>query len=226
MTAPAAANEARIGHEFAKCVSLVRGRPPVEVLRGLARETTIVVGPGPVDAAEAWVQEEAQYGTMTMAFVAWAVSLGAWTLAVEEIGWQGVTPEVVAPLSVGSELVSYYWSADADMRFVRAVDGEVVRDFDPLLYGAEAWSRGVPLPEEAGLPFGEIGEIDDAAFALLERLTGLPVRFGTPAPDRLAIAMVVGEVPDPSRPRPTMQFETTPADPSDRSPGTMYVFAP
>jgi Family of unknown function (DUF6461) len=140
-----------VNQAMPSCISLVRDRSPLEVIEGLARNSTIEVGPGSVEAAYEWAG--AQDYRFVMASVVRAVAVGPWTLAVEENGWQGTTAEVVAPLSVRTEALSYYWSVNADMRFVRAVDGIIVRQFDPLLdYDRGVLRRGTPLDQEIGLP--------------------------------------------------------------------------
>jgi hypothetical protein len=176
-----------------RCVTLVRDRSPEDVLRGLAQRSAIEVGPGPVDEAERWVLSQEDY--QLPASVIWAVAVGGWTLGVEENGWQGVRPEIATALAAGTELAAYHWTVNADMTFLRAVDGAVVRWFDPLLDYDDGVLKatspnGPPLPEEAGLPFG-LGAPREAAFGLLERLTGVSVQPDLATPDRLAIAAVV-----------------------------------
>ena len=93
--------------------------------------------------------------------------------------FDGMRPEFAAALSRGGRFASFTWNGDGDMEFVYAVDGELRRSFDPLLYEAAA-----TLPEEADLPFPDEDTeyLDDdplyamsSAMTLLERLTG--VRF-------------------------------------------------
>jgi hypothetical protein len=171
------------------CVSLVRDRSPEEVLAGLAREMTVEIGPGPFDVAMQWVQAQ---DYQDLASLAWAVPVGNWTLAVEENGWQAVTPSVARALSADTRLVAYYWSVNADMTFLLAEDGNIVRQFDPLLgYDDGVARHGTPLPEEEGLPFGLAGA-RQAAFALIERLTGVSVQPDMATPDRLTQAVTPG----------------------------------
>jgi hypothetical protein len=172
------------------CATLVRQRSSHEVLAGLAREVEVEEGPGSLDAARQWLADD-EY--QTLASLVWAVPVGDWTLAVEEIGWQGSNPAVAAALSVGTKVVSYYWSVNADMTFTVAEDGAIVRQFDPLLeYDEDGVARrGMPLPEEGGLPFGLNGA-RQASFALMERLTGVSVQPELATPDRLAQVLAVG----------------------------------
>ena len=65
------------------------------------------------------------------------------------------------------------WTVNADMRFLAAQHGEVIRDFDPVFYAGEthAWS-GPALPEEQGLDWDRPRS---AALTLQSRLTGLRI---------------------------------------------------
>jgi hypothetical protein len=89
-------------------------------------------------------------------------------VCLEANGWAGVDEGRARVLSAGGVYVSAYRSVNADMQVVCARHGEIIRVFDPLLYDAEG-----ALDEEAGLPFGHPGNPSPAAFALIERLTGV-----------------------------------------------------
>ncbi|MGN6378998.1 MAG: DUF6461 domain-containing protein [Gaiellales bacterium] len=88
-------------------------------------------------------------------------------VCVESNGWAGVDDARACRLSAGGCSVAAYRSVNADMQFVFARRGEIIRSFDPLLYDSSG-----ALAEEAGLPFGHPGSPTAAAFALIERLTG------------------------------------------------------
>jgi hypothetical protein len=62
-------------------------------------------------------------------------------------------------------------NVNAVMSFQWAVNGAVVRWFDPLLYENAALAGELP-PEEQGLPFGT-DHAFSSAFACAERLTGV-----------------------------------------------------
>ena len=94
-----------------------------------------------------------------------------WAVFVEPWGWGTSISEIVAGVSKGGSAISVFWNVNAVMRVVVARDGAVVREFDPLLYD----DGGVPMPEEAGLPFGETGPCRGAALLVAERLTGVAV---------------------------------------------------
>lgn len=89
-------------------------------------------------------------------------------VCIEANGWAGIDEGRARRLSGAGQYVSAYRSVNADMQVVCARGGEIVRVFDPLLYDAEG-----ALEEEAGLPFGHPGQPAPAAFALIERLTGV-----------------------------------------------------
>ena len=93
------------------------------------------------------------------------------TTVVEPNGWLMSTDSVAAEVSRGSSLISVYWNVNSLMRVVVAVDGRIVRGFDPLLYDHP--SLGDPLPEEHDLAFGVPGACRLATITLLQRLSGL-----------------------------------------------------
>jgi hypothetical protein len=79
------------------------------------------------------------------------------------------------PASQAGRVVAFYESINADMEFGVAVNGKMVRSFDPLL-DEPGEGYGEPLPEEDGLPFGGVDDpVVAAAFALMERITGTPI---------------------------------------------------
>jgi len=96
--------------------------------------------------------------------------LGDWTVIVEPNGYLTSFPRTLEALSDGGRAGNVYWNVNAVMSFGWAVDGRLVRQFDPLLYDSEG-----ALPEERDLPFGRPGAPQAAALALLERLTGTRV---------------------------------------------------
>jgi hypothetical protein len=94
-------------------------------------------------------------------------------LVAENNGWQGSRPEVLEGVSRGGRAASVYWSVNADMAFVYAVDGVVVAWFDPLLVEHE-WTGSDPdsvRRQATDLPFGLHGP-RSASLALVERLIG------------------------------------------------------
>jgi hypothetical protein len=92
-----------------------------------------------------------------------------WAVFVEPWGWATSLSEIVAGTSKGGSAISVFWNVNAVMRVVVARDGQVVREFDPLIYD----DGGAPMPEEVGLPFGEVGPSRGAALVVAERLTGV-----------------------------------------------------
>jgi len=97
-------------------------------------------------------------------------AVGDWTVLVEPNGWLTAYGDVLSRLSQGGKAGSVFWNVNAHMSFGWAVDGTLIRWFDPLLYDADG-----ALPEEADLPFGHPGHPQAAALALLTRLTGVIV---------------------------------------------------
>ena len=95
-------------------------------------------------------------------------------LVAEHNGWRA--EETIEPLSRGGRVACFFRNVQAVMRFIYAVDGRVVAEFDPLLEsgprsGADPRSIEVALRD---LPFG-LFAAEQSALALLERLTGVRV---------------------------------------------------
>ena len=107
-------------------------------------------------------------------------------IIVEPNGWITAQPETVAALAVLGRTVALYWNVNYVSRFIVAENGEIVRDFDPVVDAGAG--TGGPLPEEGGIDWGSdpIGK----AAALQARLTGTALTrgqvFGTPYPTTTA----------------------------------------
>ena len=102
--------------------------------------------------------------------------LGEGALVGENNGWEGSRAEVAQLVSQGGRMASVYWSVNADMSFLYAVEGNVVAWFDPLLI-EQLWMGSDPdSVAEVGrdLSFGIEGARRDS-FVLLERLTSVSV---------------------------------------------------
>lgn len=147
------------------CLALVKGSSPEEVLGRMVPEPPCPLGAAP--AVRAWAGEH-QLPDYANAIEAGA--LDGWVVTFEANGFQATLDEVVARLSSNGQAVVVFRNVNCVMQCIDAVDGAIVRSFDPLLY--PVWG-GKPLPEESGLPFGEVGHPTSAAFAWAERLTGV-----------------------------------------------------
>jgi len=92
-------------------------------------------------------------------------------LVAEHNGWRA---EDAAPeLSVGARVACFFRDVNAVMRFVYAIDGDVVADFDPLVDPRPS----TLVDAAAGLPFG-LFAAEPSALALLQRVTGVRVTPG------------------------------------------------
>jgi hypothetical protein len=169
------------------CITLVRGLDEVEVLRRFGGEHS---QPRPLTAGEAGeLSGSFQAGYPQLVLVARA---GGWAVAVEDNGWEGSRPEVLRALSAGTQAVSVYRNVNALGYFSDAADGEVLVRFE-LLFPQRRWGsrpdlllgqmRAVGLdPDWQEPPYGEV---DTAALALAERVTGVhldPRMLGGPLP--------------------------------------------
>lgn len=102
--------------------------------------------------------------------------VGDWLVLVEPNGYLTSLPELAVALTAGGgTIVSVFWNVNAVMQFLLVRDGRVLRRFDPLM--PEVVMEGEPLPEEAGLLFGEI-EPDprEVALELAGLLTRAPIQ--------------------------------------------------
>jgi Family of unknown function (DUF6461) len=157
------------------CITLVRGLDEAELLRRFGGERS---RPRMLTAAEA--------GELSMSFhagypqIILATRRAGWAVAVEDNGWEGSRPEVLRALSRGTQAVSVYRNVNALGCFSDAVDGEVLVQFEPL-FPQRRWGsqpdlllpqmRAVGLDPDWHEP--PYGELDAAALALAERVTGV-----------------------------------------------------
>jgi Family of unknown function (DUF6461) len=157
------------------CITLVRGLDEAEVLRRFGGERsklrTLTAG----EAAQLSGSFHAGYPQIVL-----ATRSAGWAVAVEDNGWEGARPEVLRALSRGTQAVSVYRNVNALGYFSDAVDGALRVQFE-LLFPQRRWGsqpdlllpqmRGVGLdPDRQGPPYGEV---DTAALALAERVTGV-----------------------------------------------------
>ncbi len=168
---------------MAGCVGVVPGGDPASVRRCLGVETR---PSRQATVHEAWELSESDFGNDLIQ----VSSIGDAVVIYEPNGWHGVDDELAVALSQEGRYAAYCWNVNAVMRFVFAVDGQIKRDFDPLLYDAD---RERALPEELDLPFPSGGTDSSipgqASLALIERLTGVEITrkwlLATPHPTYL-----------------------------------------
>jgi hypothetical protein len=152
----------------ALCVTVVRGQGPDAVAAAIARDGVRVAS---LEDAEDWVFE----GDLDRHWVAVGERDDV-VFSWEDNGWLGVDPNVVGPLAVGGSATSLYWNVNMVCRFVHAVEGSVVREFDPMFHD-EPGPGGPPLVEERGLQWWteDHPDVDFLATSLelVHRLTGM-----------------------------------------------------
>lgn len=106
-----------------------------------------------------------------------------WSLIVEDAGDLGVTERLVLPLSKKTRVVAHHRGADGHGRFLLIEDGVIELDFDPLAPNRPGWPKGTeagelaPLLTEVGFDASgrDLSRSMEAAFALTERLTSIPM---------------------------------------------------
>jgi hypothetical protein len=153
-------------------VSLVAGLGPARVLQLLAPEGATEVGS--VAQVRAWAD---RFQGPPWAHVVEAWTVGDWTVALEDSsGYRATTGGTVEGLSRSGRAVVVSCNVNAVMWFGYAVEGVLVRQFEPLSYEVMG-QVGDPLPEEDGLDFGQREDRWlQAALLLMERITGMVLR--------------------------------------------------
>jgi len=97
-----------------------------------------------------------------------------WSLLVEDNGELGLADPLLRALSAGTTLVCLYKGARG--RFLLLQDGAVQLDFDPASATTASGSRAAELmPTMTAAGANGPAERTEAAFALAERLTGVPL---------------------------------------------------
>lgn len=166
----------------AYCVMLVRGLPPEDLLKRLNVTGEVsFTGVRRLEELthEAWATQDGN-----PLFVG-VTAVGEWSLMLEYNGCLGVTNELVAPLSVGTTLVSHYTNINGVDHFNWFEDGGLRLHFQPLFPCArdgEDPDGLVPVMREVGCDFDEddprVDLVTETAFALGERLTGVRITPG------------------------------------------------
>lgn len=123
---------------------------------------------------EAEAEDDFDRGDHPVQVEAISSTRGDWLALVEPNGYLASLPENLERLSDSDVALSVFWNVNAQMRFTFFAEGQLIRDFNPLL--PDLVSRGNPLKEEVVLDFG-LGAPRENALRLLESLTGCS--FGT-----------------------------------------------
>jgi hypothetical protein len=142
------------------CVSVAVGSDPAAAAAAFAADLGTQ---RPARLADGWEISQSEFGNDVVQIDV----LGGAAVCMEPNGWAGIDAERAARLSRAGPYVALYRSVNADMDFVHARAGRVVRRFDPLLYDADG-----AISEEEGLAFGVSGAIS-TSLVLIERLTGV-----------------------------------------------------
>jgi hypothetical protein len=163
----------------AYCFTAVVGLDPDEVIRRLGGNPATPEGPRTFEECF-WIADGPQWAQVG--------PVDGGLVVAEHNGWRA--EERAARLSEGGRLACFFRNVQAVMRFVYAVDGTVLAEFDPLVDrmppgGAEPVSIAGALE---GLAFG-LFSAEPSALTLLERLTGVRIeRTWLDAPQR-AVAL-------------------------------------
>jgi hypothetical protein len=181
-------NDHWLGEAF--CITLVRGLGEAEVLRRFGAEDS---PPRRLTVAEVGELAEplpARY--LQLVLIATA---DGWSVAVENNGFEGWRPEVLRTLSRGTQAVSVFDNS-IEGYFSYAADGALLVQFE-LPFPQRRWGSRpdllVPQMRAVGLDPDwhepPPGELDTAALALAERVTGVHLD-----PDVLEGSLLVAEI--------------------------------
>jgi hypothetical protein len=159
------------------------------IVRGIDADTVIarLLGDHPetfatFDDAIEWSMSSDEYDRVPVT----VGQIGSDVVVWEENGFYLSLRQCAEQVSVGGQLTSVFVNVNGVMNFVHAVDGKVVRTFDPGFRTGElaGYTDGDPLPEELGVqwPTPDIEEYDvDPVNAALQVQAAI---YGTPAPTR------------------------------------------
>ncbi|MBD0837912.1 MULTISPECIES: DUF6461 domain-containing protein [unclassified Streptomyces] len=166
----------------AYCVTYVRGLTAEELLQELNAEPA-----GWLTGVDTLCEPAYELSDHDRLFVG-AATLGDWTLMVEPNGYLGTLDEIMLPLSRGRRVVSHFRNVNAVDHFNWWEDGTLRLHFEPLFAYARDGSHPDGLlaeMKESGFDLSDAEDraedfdlIDEAAFALAHRITGIRV---TPA---------------------------------------------
>jgi hypothetical protein len=174
------------GLSRAYCVTLVRELTPEQFLERLGAQVEAPSLTGAeliLPSFEVWDKYDGQ-----ALFIGATTVHGAnadWALGLEVNGFLGVTPAAIVPLSAGTTVVSHHLDVELADDFYWVQDRDIRLYFQP---GSPAWREGstpdalIDPMRQAGFDLrqdaGYDAEADvstEAAFALAEQLTGVPL---------------------------------------------------
>ncbi|MDQ1723029.1 MAG: hypothetical protein QOG52_57 [Frankiaceae bacterium] len=167
--------------------TLVKGLTPRQVLRILApHPATAIETP---NAAARWAAHQRYSDSGPIPLVIETGRRNGWTMVLENNGFEATAS--ASELSRAGTAVVIYNNVDALSEFQYAVHGEVLRDFEPLVYSN--YGPGAPLPQERGIGFGKGQGRGYLAKSMLlaERLTGLRIEPSDLSPQRYDLAVGV-----------------------------------
>lgn len=171
-------------------LALVHRRPPEQVLALLAPDAVLPL----TTAAQArrWAEQSLDVDVEALPSALLAGQVGDWTVVWEDNGFRATDKTLLRQLSENTRAVVVFQSADGPSSIQYAVDGQIVRSFDPVLYDNRSLWSGDRLPEETGLTF-EIGDAMADALRLAERLTGLRLTVDdvTRLEDRIGVGILI-----------------------------------
>lgn len=167
----------------AYCFTLVRGLTPAEVVTRLGgRPEAPAQGIAALTDAAFDLFDRTEGGDGGERQLIGMTAVGDWTLLIEPNGYLGVTEERALPASAGTSWISHFVNVNAVGTFLRAEDGVLRLEFDPMFpedRRGTAPDELLDVMERTGFHLdGEPPETDLsslAAFALAEHLTGVAV---------------------------------------------------
>jgi hypothetical protein len=172
---------------WAATFTLVKGVTPRQALRILAPHAATPIE-SPQKAAR-WAERQPYSDSGPINQVIEAGRSGGWTMVLEDNGFEATA--AVRELSRAGPAVVIYNNVNALCSFQYALNGRLLRYFDPLVYSN--YQAGPRLPQESGIGFGHGAGAAYIAQSLLlaERLTGRRIEPADLAPQRYRVAVGV-----------------------------------
>jgi hypothetical protein len=110
------------------CLTLIKAGSPSAIVLDLCGPQTREFASA--EAAAEWTNDSATYDRTWLA----SGDENGWVFCWEDNGFGGADPDKARQLSAGTTYVSMFWNVNGVMSFTLAIDGQVVRQFDPLFH--------------------------------------------------------------------------------------------
>jgi uncharacterized protein DUF6461 len=190
------------GIHVASCITFVRGDNEDDALRRFGGDPATARWMTLTEVAEESYNNKYPYWYAPLLLVD---TINDRVVIFEDNGTQGIRHEALQAVSQGTEMVSVFWNVNALQRFIYAVDGKTITEFELLFPKSRQGAEPDRLLDYMrDLPF-EMGNTVESAMALSERITGVRIDRSWFEIER----RVVEVTPLPHEPHPDLKPEWT-----------------